>query len=94
MKVYLSGPMSGIPDFNRPALAAAADKLRRKGHQVFNPGAANLKDMSYGKILAYDLNLVCDWADAIALLPGWQCSKGASAEYMAAVAVGLKVIFL
>lgn len=29
--------MRGIPEFNFPAFFAAARKLRKKGHQVFNP---------------------------------------------------------
>ena len=35
--VYLSGPMTGLPDLNFPAFHAAADKLRSQGVQVVNP---------------------------------------------------------
>ena len=36
-KVYVAGPMRGIPEFNFPAFFAAADKLRGDGFAVFNP---------------------------------------------------------
>ena len=37
-RIYLSAPMSGIPEFNRPAMAKEAARLRSAGHFVFNPG--------------------------------------------------------
>lgn len=36
-KVYVAGPMRGIPEFNFPAFNAAAAKLREFGCVVFNP---------------------------------------------------------
>jgi hypothetical protein len=102
MKVYLSGPMRGIKDFNFPAFDAAASFLRSRGHEVFNPAEKDRdhdpKGISWksktGDIKAaeatgvfdrrvairQDLDYIIDHADAIALLPGWDQSKGANAE--------------
>lgn len=114
MKIYLAGPMRGIPEFNFPAFYAAADKLRAEGHEVFSPAerdnARHGTDISKGNAtgdeaqatrdhgfnlrdaLGIDLAWICKEAEAIALLPGWETSKGASAEYAAAHALNLKVI--
>lgn len=44
--------------------------------------------------LAADTQFICLEADAIALLPGWEQSKGATAEHALAVALGHEVITL
>lgn len=37
MKIYISGPMTGLPENNYPAFHEAARTLRAKGHTVVNP---------------------------------------------------------
>lgn len=115
-KIYLGGPMTGLPHFNAPAFRKAAEALRIMGNDVFSPVERNDKafgrDITLGnptgdpKQLAQDegfslreafiddLTYLCREADTIALLPGWQDSKGARAEYAVAMALGLNVIEL
>ena len=37
MRIYVSGPMTGMPDNNIHAFRAAAERLRSQGHFVINP---------------------------------------------------------
>lgn len=37
MRIYISGPMTGLPDYNRAAFNAAASALRGQGYDVENP---------------------------------------------------------
>jgi hypothetical protein len=44
MKIYIAGPMRGCKNFNFPAFAAVAAKLRAEGHEVFSPAERDNED--------------------------------------------------
>lgn len=116
MKIYLAGPMTGIPNFNFPKFNAVASHLRDQGHEVFNPAerdiqrhggidisagnssgdpalAAKVHGFSLREALADDTAYICKEADTIAMLPGWENSKGARAEHALAFALGHQIIY-
>ena len=92
MKVYLSGPMTGIQDFNFPAFHAEAARLRAAGLQVVNPAEINPDTtMSWHECMRADIKALCD-CDTLALMPGWESSQGAHLELHIAHRLGLRVI--
>lgn len=56
--------------------------------------AAKQHGFNLREALAVDLSFICLEAEAIAMLSGWENSKGATAEYTTAVALDLEVIIL
>jgi hypothetical protein len=97
---YLAGPMRGLKDYNFPAFDFAAEKLREEGYTVFSPADNDRETDNQGasfdirRALRDDTSWICRHADAVALLPGWENSKGAKAEIALAEALGLTVVVL
>lgn len=96
MRVYLSGPMGGLPDHNFPAFARAAARLRDMNYEVVSPHEIKHKDngvpgsIAWGDYLRQDLieMLTCD---GIIIMPGWERSRGATLELHVATQVGMSV---
>lgn len=93
MKAYLSGPMSGLPDLNKPAFYRAAAEMRCRAIDVVNPAEheADAKGQSWSDYLKKDLVLLAQ-CDMVAVLPGWTKSRGARLEVYVALKLGMKVI--
>lgn len=86
--VYISGPMTGMPDYNYPAFYAADSLLRaRFGCQVINPARQEVRP-SWEAYMRHDVNLLRE-ATALFQLPGWERSRGARIEYELAVMAGI-----
>lgn len=91
LKIYIAGPMTGYPDYNRAAFNAKASELMAEGHIVLNPAVlpGSLCQSEYMDIC---LAMVRS-ADAIYLLNRWEESIGARAEHALAEKLGLTVIY-
>lgn len=96
-KLYIAGPMSGYPDYNRPAFHLAELALRGQGFDVVNPATTPepcaepewrcWTRASIARMLAHDVT-------GVALLPGWAVSAGATLEHSIASALGLPALAL
>lgn len=101
LKTYVAGPMRGIPLFNFPAFDAARDRLVAIGHSVISPADI---DRQYGfdgvsggvpsprECIKRDVVAITEECDTIALLPGWEKSKGSAVEVALGLFLGLKFI--
>lgn len=82
--LYLSGPMTGILDFNFPMFDRVAATLRHRGWRVVSPADFGHKPGdTWESHLQRDLFLVGQ-CDALVQLPGWEESKGATLEHLVA----------
>lgn len=91
MKLYVAGPMTGLPDLNFPAFHGAALALRAAGHEVENPAEINPDPKAkWTECMFADLKALND-CDGIVMLPGWEQSPGAQIERLWAVRTGKSV---
>ena len=81
MRLYIAGPMSGLPEWNYPAFFAAAKELRGAGYGPINPARvrAGVKCSTWLDFMRESLKDIAA-CDGIATLPGWVSSRGASLE--------------
>lgn len=92
-RIYVAGPMTGLPEFNYPSFNAEADRLRAAGWHVENPADHGLVEgAEWADYLRYDIGRMAT-CEAIHLLPGWQASRGAQLEHHIATALGMQVHF-
>jgi len=92
-RIYLAGPMTGLPDHNFPAFRAAAERLQQAGWEVVNPADnfGGRTDLPRGSYLRADVALLLQ-CDAMAMLPGWADSRGAKLEYLLGRELGMPII--
>lgn len=91
-QLYIAGPMTGLPDFNYPAFADAAKLLRDAGFDVFSPAENGLSPAApWNEHMRVDLAHLVSHCYAVATLPNWAKSKGASLEVGIAISLDMAV---
>lgn len=88
--LYVSGPMTGLPECNYPAFHEAAQRLREAGYEVRNPAEEGDLGSQYTDLMRKDLKAILE-VEGIATIEGWWGSKGAMVEITAGGAIGLPV---
>lgn len=105
MKVYIAGPMKGMPDRNEPAFRHAAKLLIMQGHYPISPLDVHPSEHSGPCPDGYDFHdghssscylrtdiRALTTCDGIQLLHGWMQSTGARIEFAVAEACCLTVL--
>ena len=89
--VYISGPITGMPELNFPAFAREAARLRAAGFEVENP--AENPPPPCGSWQGWMRLAIVQIArsDWLYMLPGWEKSKGAVIEHRLASDIGLRI---
>lgn len=90
--VYLSGPMTGLPNFNRDTFTRVKRIVAATGATVISP--ADLPDHpSWEHQIRKCIRFVAD-STKILMLPGWENSKGALLEHLVACQVMVPRFYL
>lgn len=96
MNIYVAGPMTGLPDWNRAEFEKAELELSDQNHTVLNPARhiplCNPDAIPHSAYMLISLAMV-DCCEAVYMLDGWERSKGARREKEYAERRGLKLMY-
>lgn len=101
MRLYVIGPVTGMPGKNRAAFEDARDKLAAMGHRADTPHVLVPDGATWEQAMRTSLNRLTQprrggapLYDGVARLPGWRESKGAALEDEVARACGIRIMDL
>lgn len=86
--LFVSGPVTGHLDLNRPAFEEARVRLLDRGYRVVVPADVVPPDARWEDAMRATIGRMLR-CDGVAYLPGWRDSKGASIEVHLARTVGM-----
>lgn len=104
-RLYIGGPMSGLPGLNYAAFHEAAAYYRSLGYIVISPAelhpnapkeiesmSAEERKIAWGKCMRVDIAALMT-CHKIAMLPQWERSEGATLERYNAMKLFMPVIY-
>lgn len=91
MKLYIAGPMTGLPEWNYPAFEAARETLVAAGFDVLCPTGADPGERPWPWYMRRAIAQLVE-ADGVAVLPDAACSRGALVECQVARALEMPIM--
>lgn len=94
MKIYISGKISELPDYEvKEKFEQAEALIRSLGHEPVSPVKNGLLPSSpWKEHMVADIRLLFG-CKAIYMLPDWMESRGARIEYKIAEEIGMNIIY-
>ena len=101
-RLYIAGPCTGIPEYNAPAFDTAAEALRAAGFDVVNPiklcryvqkpseECSTEVHADYWRACMRECIQALVFCHGVALLDGWEKSRGAMLETHIADTLGMR----
>lgn len=91
--IYVSGKMTGLPEYNYPKFEQVTAELRAMGFTVVCPTELNKsKDWSWKRYMKENIKLLLE-CDYVYVIEGYEDSKGANIEIDLAKAIGLDIVY-
>ena len=100
MRLYISGPMTGILEANAPKFREVTERFRLMGHSIISPVELDERDgtplgtfvtiQTWAEVLGRDIQVIVSQRfDGCILLPGWENSWGARLEVLLFLRIGV-----
>ena len=90
-RVYIAGPITGYPGWNKAAFTTMEVKLQSLGHDTINPNNSNCVAGPFDRYtdwLRRDIIFMLS-VTVVVFLPGWRESRGSKMEFAIAKGLGL-----
>lgn len=92
-RIYISGPITGIPDLNKNEFEKYENILTRTGYEVVNPLKLIKENEKYQwqHYMSIDISMMMT-CDTIVVLDNWSQSRGAKIEVSLSYFLGKRVL--